>query len=132
MRILQQFPVADDPTIARVLSPILQHVISTGADTAKSQNKNNAVQAIMVEAVGLVMVMERDQELVDLMSAQLGRFITAREPNTRRVASAQHASRSHAPLAQIHGAGEHEPPLHPAPGGCSGEAQPGADHREPA
>lgn len=28
MRILQQFPVADDPTIARVLSPILQHVIS--------------------------------------------------------------------------------------------------------
>jgi hypothetical protein len=37
----------------------------------------------MVEAVGLVMVMERDQELVDLMSAQLGRFITAKEPNTR-------------------------------------------------
>ena len=31
------------------------------------------------------MLLEKDQELVDLMALQLGRFITAKEPNTRRV-----------------------------------------------
>lgn len=36
-----------------------------------------------MEAVGLVQLLERDQELVDQMSVQLGRFITAKEPNTR-------------------------------------------------
>ena len=37
----------------------------------------------MVEAVGLVMVLDRDLDLVDQTAIQLGRFISAKEPNTK-------------------------------------------------
>ena len=83
MRILKHFAVAEDPTVASPLALVLRDVIANGAEPAKSQNKNNALQGILVEAVGLVMLLERDQELVDSLAMQLGRFISAKEPNTR-------------------------------------------------
>lgn len=51
----------------------------------KNLNKNNALQAVLFEAVGLVILLERDRELVEQMAVQLGRFIAAKEPNTRCV-----------------------------------------------
>lgn len=83
MRILQRFPIADDPTAAGQLSSILQRILEQGAEPVKNVNKSNALQAVLVEAVGLVLPLERDRELVELTVVQLGRFISAREPNTR-------------------------------------------------
>jgi AP-2 complex subunit alpha len=54
-----------------------------GGESIKNVNKSNAIQAVMVEAVGLVMVLDRDLELVDQTAIQLGRFISAKEPNTK-------------------------------------------------
>ncbi len=41
------------------------------------------MQAVLVETVGLVMLLERDQELVDQMAQQLGKFISSKEPNSK-------------------------------------------------
>jgi AP-2 complex subunit alpha len=41
-----------------------------------------AVQ-VLFEAVGLVILLERDRDLVEQMAVQLGKFIAAKEPNTR-------------------------------------------------
>ena len=41
------------------------------------------VRQVLFEAVGLVILLERDRELVEQMAVQLGRFIAAKEPNTR-------------------------------------------------
>jgi hypothetical protein len=72
MRILQQFPVADDPSLAGALSGILQRIIAVrgtalaphgacmlrgltrcaclqlGAEAVKNVNKNNALQAVRI------------------------------------------------------------------------------------
>lgn len=40
-------------------------------------------EQVLFEAVGLVILLERDRELVEQMAMQLGRFIAAKEPNTR-------------------------------------------------
>ena len=78
-----------------------------GAENVKNVNKNNALQAVrspgllsaatpaeaprarqvLFEAVGLVILLERDRDLVEMMAVQLGRFIAAKEPNTRWVAA---------------------------------------------
>lgn len=52
------------------------------AETAKNVNKNNSLHAILFEALGLVMQLD-NPELVQQAVQQLGRFIAAREPNTR-------------------------------------------------
>lgn len=83
MRVLQAFPVAEDPPVANALCAILKLVLDTGSEPVKNVNKGNAVQAVLVEAVGLVLQLERSRELVELTVVQLGRFISAREPNTR-------------------------------------------------
>ena len=129
MRILQQFPLADDPSLAGAVSAVLQRIIAVcslrflhsrpsvthatppkqlGAENVKNINKNNALQAargasnfhtlchsdalkpaqVLFEAVGLVILLERDRELVEQMAVQLGRFIAAKEPNTRCVSHA--------------------------------------------
>lgn len=52
------------------------------AETAKNVNKNNSLHAVLFEALGLVMQLD-NAELVQQAVQQLGRFIAAREPNTR-------------------------------------------------
>lgn len=52
------------------------------AETAKNVNKNNALHAVLFEALALVMQLD-DGALVQQAVQQLGRFIAAREPNTR-------------------------------------------------
>ena len=74
--------------MVRVCSPALntnRTRTQLGAESVKNLNKNNALQAVLFEAVGLVILLERDRELVEQMAVQLGRFIAAKEPNTRCV-----------------------------------------------
>jgi AP-2 complex subunit alpha len=50
---------------------------------------------VLFEAVGLVILLERDRELVEQMAMQLGRFIAAKEPNTRCAPLRQSSSPFH-------------------------------------
>jgi hypothetical protein len=54
-----------------------------GAAGSWLKRRRASCAQVLFEAVGLVILLERDRDLVEQMAVQLGRFITAKEPNTR-------------------------------------------------
>lgn len=84
LRFLRYFPpLTDGPSGAR-LSEIL-NVIFASADTAKAAtvNHKNALNAVLFEAIGLVIHHDNDPALLRQTGALLGRFISAKETNIR-------------------------------------------------
>ena len=61
---------------------MLQRVLQ-GSEVVKNVYKNNAMHAILFEAINLVMHLDSEQELVAQCVALLGKFIGVREPNIR-------------------------------------------------
>ncbi|KAL3140296.1 hypothetical protein ABBQ38_004564 [Trebouxia sp. C0009 RCD-2024] len=82
LRVLQYFPVPDDPAINKALDSVLKRII-TGNEVAKNINKNNAQHAIVFEAVSLALAMDADTELLQASVSLLGKFISVREPNIK-------------------------------------------------
>lgn len=79
---MSAFPVNYDPNISRAVNALIGKILSDCAETAKNVNKNNSLHAVLFEALGLVMQLD-NPDLVQQAVQQLGRFIAAREPNTR-------------------------------------------------
>ncbi|KAK3274170.1 hypothetical protein CYMTET_17635 [Cymbomonas tetramitiformis] len=52
-------------------------------EVSKNVNKNNAMHAVLFEAITLVMHLDSEQELVSQCVNLLGKFISVREPNIR-------------------------------------------------
>ena len=60
--------------------------ILSGTNTVKNSNKNNALHAILFEAINLVTSMDYAHELFDLCVEILGNFLEMKEPNIRYLA----------------------------------------------
>ena len=60
--------------------------ILTGTDMVKNFNKNNALHAILFEAINLVTSMDYAHELLNPCVELLGKFLTMKEPNIRYLA----------------------------------------------
>ncbi|KAK9841331.1 hypothetical protein WJX74_004023 [Apatococcus lobatus] len=82
LRVLQYFPITDDPALLNILLEILRKII-TGTEVAKNINKNNANHAIVFEAIALALALEADTELLTASVGLLGKFISVREPNIK-------------------------------------------------
>ncbi|KAJ0964279.1 hypothetical protein J5N97_029401 [Dioscorea zingiberensis] len=82
MRALQYFPTIEDPSTRRSLFEVLQRILM-GTDVVKNVNKNNASHAVLFEALGLVMHLDAEKEMISQCVALLGKFISVREPNIR-------------------------------------------------
>lgn len=84
LRFLRHFPPLTDGAIGGRLSEIL-NVIFASADTAKAAtvNHKNALNAVLFEAIGLVIHHDNDPALLRQTGALLGRFISAKETNIR-------------------------------------------------
>ncbi|CAM6024960.1 unnamed protein product [Sphagnum balticum] len=82
MRVLQYFPVVEDPNVRRGLFDVLQRIL-VGTDVVKNVNKNNASHAVLFEAIALVMHLDADKEMMSQCVALLGKFVAVREPNIR-------------------------------------------------
>ncbi|XP_026425017.1 AP-2 complex subunit alpha-1-like [Papaver somniferum] len=82
MRALQYFPTVEDPNTRRSLFEVLQRILM-GTDVVKNVNKNNASHAVLFEALGLVMHLDAEKEMMSQCVALLGKFIAVREPNIR-------------------------------------------------
>lgn len=85
MKILQYFPSPDDASLLNAQLAVMQHIL-TGTDTVKNFNKNNALHAILFEAINLVTSMDYAHELFDPCIELLGSFLTTKEPNIRYLA----------------------------------------------
>eukprot|EP00854_Cymbomonas_tetramitiformis_P022291 gene22291-26892_t len=82
MRVLQYFPPPEDAGLRRSLLEALGRVLLT-TEVSKNVNKNNAMHAVLFEAITLVMHLDSEQELVSQCVNLLGKFISVREPNIR-------------------------------------------------
>eukprot|EP01111_Echinosteliopsis_oligospora_P009213 TRINITY_DN2665_c0_g1_i1.p1 TRINITY_DN2665_c0_g1~~TRINITY_DN2665_c0_g1_i1.p1 ORF type:complete len:1051 (+),score=302.86 TRINITY_DN2665_c0_g1_i1:172-3324(+) len=84
LRFLRAFPPVRDGATAARLSEIL-NVIFGSADTAKAGtvNHKNALNAVLFEAINLVIDYDNDDALLRQTCALLGRFISAKETNIR-------------------------------------------------
>jgi len=82
MRVLQYYPPPEDRAVQRTLLSVLQRVLM-GTEVVKIVNKNNAAHAVLFEALGLVMHLDGEHELMSQCVALLGKFIAVREPNIR-------------------------------------------------
>lgn len=84
LRFLRYFPPLTDGQAGARLSEIL-NVIFGSADTAKAGtvNHKNALNAVLFEAINLVIHHDNDPALLRQTGALLGRFISAKETNIR-------------------------------------------------
>eukprot|EP00898_Chlorokybus_atmophyticus_P005519 jgi/Chlat1/5969/Chrsp4S06181 len=82
MRCLQYFDPPDDSEVKRALLDVLGRILNN-TDNVKNANKNNAMHAILFEAVNLVTHLDYDSELTAQSISLLGKFLLVREPNIR-------------------------------------------------
>jgi len=82
LRILQFFEAPTDPGVRAQIREILARILSH-TETTKNANKNNASHSVLFEAINLIIHLEMDKELLSQAASLLGKFISAREPNTR-------------------------------------------------
>jgi len=85
MKILQYFPTPDDPELLDSQLKVMKTIL-TGTDMVKNFNKNNALHAILFEAINLVTSMDYAHELLNPCVELLGKFLTMKEPNIRYLA----------------------------------------------
>ena len=71
MRGLQYFPVPEDSKIRSNLMQVLQRILES-TEVMKNVNRNNAMHAVLFEAVALVMHLDSEQELVNQVRPGLG------------------------------------------------------------
>jgi len=84
LRLLQYFPPPEDPALLRTLTDTLKRILA-GNEPAKNANKNNAVHAIVFEAVAVAVGLG-DPELLSMSVSLLARFLSVREPNLKYLA----------------------------------------------
>eukprot|EP00002_Diphylleia_rotans_P011743 TRINITY_DN230_c0_g1_i5.p1 TRINITY_DN230_c0_g1~~TRINITY_DN230_c0_g1_i5.p1 ORF type:complete len:893 (-),score=221.42 TRINITY_DN230_c0_g1_i5:371-2971(-) len=82
LRILQHFPAPEDIEAKKKLRDCLQKIIST-SDFTKDNNHNNAVYAILFEAINTIIHLESEPELLAQTVSLLGRFVSSKETNIR-------------------------------------------------
>lgn len=84
LRFLRHFPPPTTSSVASRLYEIL-NVIFASADAAKAGtvNHKNALNAVLFEAINLVIHHDSDQNLLRQTGSLLGRFISAKETNIR-------------------------------------------------
>lgn len=61
----------------------LQKILNLAMETNKNVQQNNAQNAVLFEAINLIIHLENEHALMKQISTRLGRFITSRETNVR-------------------------------------------------
>ena len=61
----------------------LQKILNLAMETNKNVQQNNAQNAVLFEAINLIIHLETEHALMKQISTRLGRFITSRETNVR-------------------------------------------------
>lgn len=86
LRLLQYYPPSEDPAIRMLLHTVLQKILTTSQEKSSSiagVQHNNAVNAVLFEAINLAIHLDTDSTIVDSAATLLGRFICSKETNVR-------------------------------------------------
>jgi AP-2 complex subunit alpha len=85
LRLLQYFPKPDDSEQLQRLTDVLEKILSD-SQVVKNVNRNNAVHAVLFEAVSCAVTLELGTDMNALCVSALGRFISSKESNYRYLA----------------------------------------------
>ncbi|KAF2191144.1 Adaptor protein complex AP-2 alpha subunit [Zopfia rhizophila CBS 207.26] len=85
LRLLQYYP-PPGPSVLLILLLIrqaLQKIMDSALEMPKNVQQNNAQNAVLFEAINLVIHLDTEQDLMVQISTRLGKFIASRETNVR-------------------------------------------------
>ncbi|AEO71121.1 uncharacterized protein THITE_2123189 [Thermothielavioides terrestris NRRL 8126] len=83
LRLLQYFPPSEDSHVRDMIRDSLQKILDLALETNKNVQQNNAQNAVLFEAINLIIHLDTEQALMKQISSRLGRFIQSRETNVR-------------------------------------------------
>jgi AP-2 complex subunit alpha len=83
LRLLQYFPPSEDTHIRGILRESLQRILDNAMEMPKNVQQNNAQNAVLFEAINLIIHLDTEGDLMVQISSRLGKFISSRETNVR-------------------------------------------------
>lgn len=88
LRLLQNYPPPDDPGVRGRLNECLETILNKAQEPLKSKKvqHSNAKNAILFEAISLIIHMDNEPNLLVRACNQLGQFLQHRETNLRYLA----------------------------------------------
>ncbi|XP_029638753.1 AP-2 complex subunit alpha-2 isoform X2 [Octopus sinensis] len=88
LRLLQNYPPPEDPAVRTRLTECLETILNKAQEAPKSKKAqhSNAKNAVLFEAINLIIHMDSDPNLLVRACNQLGQFLQHRETNLRYLA----------------------------------------------
>ena len=83
LRLLQYFPPSEDTHIRQLMRDSLQMILDNAMEMPKNVQQNNAQNAVLFEAINLIIHLDTERDLMVQISSKLGKFIASRETNVR-------------------------------------------------
>lgn len=83
LRLMQYYPPSQDSHVRQIIRDSLHQIMENASETPKNVQQNNAQNAILFEAINLVIHLDTEEELMVELSVRLGKFIQSRETNVR-------------------------------------------------
>lgn len=83
LRLMQYFPPSEDSHIRQLMRDSLQVILDNAMETPKNVQQNNAQNAVLFEAINLIIHLDTERDLMVQISTKLGKFIGSRETNVR-------------------------------------------------
>ncbi|KAF2398276.1 Adaptor protein-like protein complex AP-2 [Trichodelitschia bisporula] len=83
LKLLQYYPPSDDSHIRDLVRESLKRIMDSAMEMPKNVQQNNAQNAVLFEAINLIIHMDTERDLMVQISTRLGKFIQSRETNVR-------------------------------------------------
>ncbi|KAJ9363164.1 putative AP-2 adaptor complex subunit alpha [Paecilomyces variotii] len=83
LRLLQYYPPSEDSHVREIIRESLQQILHTSMDAPKNVQQNNAQNAVLFEAINLLIHLDTEHNLMMQISSRLGKYIQSRETNVR-------------------------------------------------
>ncbi|KAH7347851.1 adaptin N terminal region-domain-containing protein [Plectosphaerella cucumerina] len=83
LRLMQYFPPSEDTHVRDMIRDSIQKILNVALEQTKNVQQNNAQNAVLFEAINLVIHLDTETALMKQISSRLGRFLTSRETNVR-------------------------------------------------
>ncbi|KAL9107313.1 MAG: hypothetical protein Q9227_007765 [Pyrenula ochraceoflavens] len=83
LKILQFYPPSEDTHVREIIRESVQRILQNAIEMPKNVQQNNAQNAVLFEAINLLIHLDTEHNLMMQISSKLGKFIQSRETNVR-------------------------------------------------
>lgn len=83
LKLLQYYPPSEDTHVREIIRDSLQAILQYATEAPKNVQQNNAQNAVLFEAINLLIHLDSEHGLMVQISSKLGKFIQSRETNVR-------------------------------------------------